>query len=151
MSCLVHSLFDMGAEYGCYASDITCSFPVGGKFSEKQKVIYNAVLKANLAVQAAMAPHVSWPEMHRLADRVHLEVSYRHDGFPFLNCKAILTRKVQELLAAGLLQGSVEEMLKVHLGSVFMPHGLGHQIGIDTHDVGGYPEVRMKGVQLNHA
>lgn len=58
--------------------------------------------------------------MHRLADRVHLE----------------------ELLKMGILTGSVEDMMKVHLGAVFMPHGLGHLLGIDVHDVGGYPEVR---------
>lgn len=60
--------------------------------------------------------------MHRLADRVHLE----------------------ELVKIGILIGCVEDMLKVHLGSVFMPHGLGHLLGIDVHDVGGYPEVRAK-------
>lgn len=57
--------------------------------------------------------------MHLLADRVHLTELKRH----------------------GLLQGDVEEMMKVRLGSVFMPHGLGHFLGVDTHDVGGYPEV----------
>lgn len=57
--------------------------------------------------------------MHRLADRVHLE----------------------ELVKIGILTGSVEDMMKVHMGSVFMPHGLGHLLGIDVHDVGGYPEV----------
>ncbi|KAM3625761.1 uncharacterized protein V6R79_017275 [Siganus canaliculatus] len=57
--------------------------------------------------------------MHRLADRVHLE----------------------ELVKIGILKGNVEDMLKVHLGAVFMPHGLGHLLGIDVHDVGGYPEV----------
>lgn len=62
---------------------------------------------------------VAWPEMHRLADRVHLE----------------------ELKKIGLLRGNVEDMVKVHLGAVFMPHGLGHFLGIDVHDVGGYPEV----------
>ena len=48
---------------------------------------------------------------------------------------------MQELLAHGLLKGDVDAMLDVHLGAVFMPHGLGHLMGIDTHDVGGYPEV----------
>ena len=60
--------------------------------------------------------------MHRLADRVHLE----------------------ELVKIGILKGSVDDMLKVHLGSVFMPHGLGHLLGIDVHDVGGYPEVKTE-------
>ena len=57
--------------------------------------------------------------MHLLADRVQLE----------------------ELKKLGLVQGDIDEMMKVRLGAVFMPHGLGHFMGIDTHDVGGYPEV----------
>ncbi|XP_036819723.1 xaa-Pro dipeptidase isoform X1 [Oncorhynchus mykiss] len=111
-------LFDMGGEYYCYSSDITCSFPANGKFSPDQKAIYEAVLKSSRAVMAAIKPEVKWTEMHRLADRVHLE----------------------ELVKIGILRGSVEDMLKVHMGSVFMPHGLGHLLGIDVHDVGGYPE-----------
>jgi len=50
------SLFDMGGEYCCFASDITCSYPVNGKFSEDQKIIYNAVLKASRAVMDAVKP-----------------------------------------------------------------------------------------------
>ncbi|XP_073706467.1 xaa-Pro dipeptidase-like [Garra rufa] len=111
-------LFDLGGEYYCYSSDITCSFPANGKFTADQKAIYEAVLKSSRAVMAAIKPGVKWTDMHRLADRVHLE----------------------ELLKIGILRGNVEEMLKVHLGSVFMPHGLGHLLGIDVHDVGGYPE-----------
>ena len=57
--------------------------------------------------------------MHLLAERVELE----------------------ELVKAGLLRGEVEAMMAVRLGAVFMPHGLGHFMGLDTHDVGGYPEV----------
>lgn len=53
---LFSSLFDMGGEYCCYASDITCSFPANGHFTDDQKIIYNAVLKANRAVMAAMKP-----------------------------------------------------------------------------------------------
>ena len=62
---------------------------------------------------------VPWPDMHRLSWRVLLE----------------------ELKAVGLLQGDVDEMMKIDLGAVFMPHGLGHLMGIDIHDVGGFPEV----------
>lgn len=111
-------LFDMGCEYYCYASDITCSFPANGKFTEQQKLIYEAVYKSSRAVMAAAKPGVSWVDMHKLADKTHLE----------------------ELKAGGLLQGNVEDMLKVHLGAVFMPHGLGHFMGCDVHDVGGYLE-----------
>uniref|UniRef100_A0A3B3ZVC1 Xaa-Pro dipeptidase n=1 Tax=Periophthalmus magnuspinnatus TaxID=409849 RepID=A0A3B3ZVC1_9GOBI len=111
-------LFDMGGEYHCYTSDITCSFPANGKFTADQKAIYEAVLKSSRSVMAAIKPGVKWTDMHRLADRVHLE----------------------ELVKIGILKGSVEDMMKVHMGSVFMPHGLGHLLGIDVHDVGGYPE-----------
>ena len=48
---------------------------------------------------------------------------------------------LKELKEAGILKGDVEEMMKVRLGAVFMPHGLGHLLGCDVHDVGGYPEV----------
>lgn len=109
-------LFDMGGEYYCYSSDITCSYPANGKFTEKQKGIYNAVLKSNRAVMKALKPGANWVDMHLLADRVHLE----------------------ELKKLGLLQGDIDEMMKVRLGAVFMPHGLGHMMGCDVHDVGGY-------------
>jgi Xaa-Pro aminopeptidase len=53
---LLFSLFDMGASYCGYTSDITCTFPVSGKFTKDQAVIYNAVLKANMAVMNAAKP-----------------------------------------------------------------------------------------------
>ncbi|CAB1339236.1 unnamed protein product [Coregonus sp. 'balchen'] len=64
---------------------------------------------------ALIKPEVKWTEMHRLADWV-----------------------LQELVKIGILRGSVEDMLKVHMGSVFMSHGLGH-----VHDVGSYPDVSV--------
>ncbi|KAM6153355.1 xaa-Pro dipeptidase [Erethizon dorsatum] len=111
-------LFDMGGEYYCFASDITCSFPANGKFTEDQKAIYEAVLRSCRAVMNAMKPGVWWPDMHRLADRIHLE----------------------ELTRIGILSGSVDAMVQAHMGAVFMPHGLGHFLGLDVHDVGGYPK-----------
>lgn len=109
-------LFDMGSEYYCYASDITCSFPANGSFTEVQKIIYNAVLNASRAVMRNVKPGVSWTDMHLLAERIQLEELKKH----------------------GLLVGDVEEMMQHRLGAIFMPHGLGHFMGIDTHDVGGY-------------
>lgn len=58
-------LFDMGAEYQCYASDITCSYPANGKFSSKYTPIYNAVLKAQIAVYDMAKPGVSWVDCHK--------------------------------------------------------------------------------------
>ena len=109
-------LCDMGAEYHGYAADITCTFPASGKFTPDQASVYNAVLSAHSTVISSMKPGVSWLDMHVLAER----------------------KILGGLKAAGFLRGEVEEMLKNNLGSIFMPHGLGHLLGIDTHDVGGY-------------
>jgi len=110
------ALLDMGAEYHCYASDITCSYPVNGRFTPDQTLVYEAVLNAQIAVIAAMKPGIPWTDMHRAAERAILE----------------------GLVKAGLLVGDVNEMIAADVGAIFMPHGLGHLIGIDTHDVGGY-------------
>mmetsp|Transcript_17496 Transcript_17496/g.31589 ORF Transcript_17496/g.31589 Transcript_17496/m.31589 type:complete len:479 (-) Transcript_17496:887-2323(-) len=109
-------LADMGcAAYG-YKSDITTTFPVGGKFTDKQRGIYEAVLSANRAVISQVRPGVQWTDMHLLADKV------------------ILTK----LAEIGIVQGDVDEMVHKRLGAVFLPHGLGHLLGLDCHDVGGY-------------
>jgi len=111
-------LLDMGAEYHCYCSDITCSFPASGKFTEDQKIIYGTVLSAQKAVMAAMKPGVNWEDMHRLANRVICE----------------------GMLKNGFCKGTVDELIDNHIGALFFPHGLGHMLGLDTHDVGGYPK-----------
>jgi Xaa-Pro dipeptidase len=111
-------LFDMGAEYCCYGADITRSFPVNGKFTQDQKEVYESVLAAQEAVMKAMKPGVAWAKMHRLANRVICEELKKH----------------------GFLKGEVDEMMKNYIGALFMPHGLGHFLGIDTHDPAGYPE-----------
>lgn len=56
-------LYDMGPAYNGYASDVTCSFPANGKFSNKQKTIYNAVLAARDAVFVAAKPGIRWTDM----------------------------------------------------------------------------------------
>ncbi|KAF5788555.1 putative xaa-Pro dipeptidase [Helianthus annuus] len=110
------ALLDMGAEFCFYGSDITCSYPVNGKFTSNQRLIYNAVLDAHDAVISSMKPGVNWVDMHKLAEKIVL----------------------QALKKGSLLVGDVDEMMVERLGSVFMPHGLGHLMGLDTHDVGGY-------------
>ena len=109
-------LMDMGAEYHCYAADITTTVPCGGKFSDDQKIIYEGVLAAHQAALAALKPGVSWTELQKLAERHILEA----------------------LVAGGFLVGDVDEMHAKRVSATFMPHGLGHLLGIDTHDVGGY-------------
>ncbi|XP_070503965.1 xaa-Pro dipeptidase [Chironomus tepperi] len=119
-------LFDMGANYFGYCADITCSYPANGKFTDDQKLVYNAVLEANLAVQREAKEGVNWVDMHLLANRVMLE----------------------KLKEGNLLKGDVDDMINVGLNYVFQPHGLGHLIGLDVHDVGGYlPNCPQKPVQ----
>jgi Xaa-Pro dipeptidase len=111
-------LMDMGGLAGGYVSDVTSTVPVNGKFTEKQKQIYDIVLNANLEVRKNAKPGVSWLDMHLLAEKV------------------ILTG----LRDLGLLSNefTVDEMLNNRVAYYFMPHGLGHLMGIDTHDAGGY-------------
>jgi len=112
-------LFDMGGEYYRFCSDITCSYPANGKFTDKQKLVYNAVLRSSLAVIDACKPGVSWRDMHLLANREML----------------------LGLIEAGIVQGNIDDMMAVNLaGRLFQPHGLGHFMGLDVHDVGGYLE-----------
>jgi Xaa-Pro dipeptidase len=112
-------LLDMGGEYHCYDADITCSFPANGKFTEKQKFIFETVQMCQERVMNAMKPNVPWIDMHTLSYRV------------------ILERFIQR----GILIDDIETMLlrENNIAAYFMPHGLGHMIGLDTHDVGGIP------------
>ncbi|XP_051159697.1 xaa-Pro dipeptidase isoform X3 [Leptopilina boulardi] len=109
-------LFDMGAIYCGYTADITCSFPANGVFTRDQKFIYEAVLSARDAVLREAKPGVLWTDMHLLANREML----------------------QALKNGGLLIGDVNEMIAAGLNEIFQPHGLGHLLGLDVHDVGGY-------------
>jgi Xaa-Pro dipeptidase len=126
-------LFDMGAEYFGYGSDVTCSFPANGIFTPQQRCIWEAVAKAQLTVYAMLRPGVSWVDCHLAAEASIL----------------------QSLVDIGLLllNGStITELVQRRLGAVFMPHGLGHFLGIDTHDVGGYlpgypTRIREPGLQ----
>lgn len=124
------ALLDMGAEYYCYCSDITCSYPVSRTFSPDQRFVYEIVLEAQKQILAAMKPGVAWPDMHRLMWRI------------------LLTG----LKAGDVLVGDVDAMLAAGLGAVFVPCGLGHLIGLDTHDVGGYlpgcpPRIQDNGIK----
>ncbi|KAK9722260.1 hypothetical protein K7432_002801 [Basidiobolus ranarum] len=111
-------LVDAGGEYHRYASDITRTYPVGGKYTDDAKTIYSIVLDMQKQVLDALKPGVKWEDMHRLASRIACE----------------------GLKKCGILKGDVDEMIAKFVPAAFYPHGLGHSIGIDTHDVGGYPK-----------
>eukprot|EP00288_Rhodomonas_lens_P014861 CAMPEP_0177695746 /NCGR_PEP_ID=MMETSP0484_2-20121128/3620_1 /TAXON_ID=354590 /ORGANISM="Rhodomonas lens, Strain RHODO" /LENGTH=533 /DNA_ID=CAMNT_0019206689 /DNA_START=117 /DNA_END=1717 /DNA_ORIENTATION=- len=112
-------LNDMGAEYYCYASDITCSFPVNGKFTPDQRALYATVLKAK--EKRGCVVDQAWDvlvDMHELAEKII----------------------ANGLVEMGVLTGDLDGIIEAQLPAVFMPHGLGHNLGLDTHDVGGYPK-----------
>lgn len=109
-------LIDAACEYEFYASDITRTFPVNGKFSPEQKALYNIVLDAQIAAIDAtrIGNHYKYP--HEVAVK-------------------ILT---QGLVDLGLLSGDVDELVESEAFRQFFMHGTGHWLGMDVHDVGAY-------------
>ncbi len=107
-------LMDAGAENLMnYSSDNTRTFPVNGKFTPKQKAIYEIVLKANVEGINACKPGIRYREIHKLA----------------------MTIITDGLKALGLMKGDTEAAVEAGATALFMPHGLGHQMGLDVHDM----------------
>jgi Xaa-Pro aminopeptidase len=112
-------VIDAGCESGLhYASDITRTVPVGGKFSQRQKEIYETVLNANLAATAAVKTGVPFREIHLLA----------------------ASEIVKGLKVLGIMKGDVQEAVNKGAHTLFFPHGLGHPMGLDVHDLEGLGE-----------
>lgn len=109
-------LVDAGCELDCYASDITRTFPVSGKFSEPQRLLYQLVLDAQHAAIDAVRPGNSWHAPHETAVKV-------------------LTRGLVKL---GLLKGQPAQLVRKEAYSKFYMHKTGHWLGMDVHDVGDY-------------
>ena len=106
-------LCDAGAEgLSYYCSDHTRTYPVSGKFSQKQKDIYNIVLAAHDRVAAMIAPHMPYMDIHNTALRIEAE----------------------GLISLGLMRGTAEDAVAAGAMTLFMPHGLGHGMGLDVHD-----------------
>lgn len=111
-------LIDAGCELDGYASDITRTWPVNGRFSAAQRDCYELVLQAQHAACAAVRPGAHWNEPHEAA--VHV--------------------LAQGMLDLGLLQGSLDSVLESRAYSRFYMHRTGHWLGLDVHDVGEYRE-----------
>ncbi|MCQ4348810.1 Xaa-Pro aminopeptidase [Pseudomonas stutzeri] len=109
-------LIDAGCELDCYASDITRTFPVGGRFSPEQKAIYELVLAAQAAAIAEVAPGRHWNQAHEASVRVI----------------------VAGLVELGLLAGEVDQLIECEAYKPFYMHRAGHWLGMDVHDVGDY-------------
>lgn len=109
-------LIDAGCEIDCYASDITRTFPVNGRFSVEQRAIYELVLAAQAAACAEIAPGKHWNQAHEASVRT-------------------ITAGLVEL---GLLAGEVEALIAAEAYKPFYMHRAGHWLGMDVHDVGNY-------------
>ena len=107
-------LCDCGAESLMhYASDHTRTTPVGGKFSTRQREIYEIVLATNNAAMNTAKPGLTYQQVHLMA------------------CKVI----AEGLINLGIMKGNAEEAVHAGAHALFMPHGLGHMIGLDVHDM----------------
>ena len=110
-------LIDAAGEYDCYAADITRTFPISGTFTKDSRALYDLVLRMQQECTEMLTADVLWDDVHAHAHRVAI------DG----------------LLALGVLKGDKNEIFDKRISTAFFPHGLGHYLGMDTHDVGGHP------------
>jgi len=113
-------LVDAGAEYQGYASDITRTFPVNGKFSPPQREIYDIVL---MALNSALT-------LYRPGVTIHQVMA------------AVIKIKIEGLIKLGLLQGELDKLIESKAHLPFFMHGLSHWLGLDVHDVGDYGNNR---------
>ena len=112
-------VIDAGCENDLhYSSDITRTVPVGGKFNDRQRGIYEVVLRANLAAINAVKPGVPFRDIHMLA----------------------ATEIARGLIALGIMKGEPAEAAQKGAHTLFFPHGLGHPLGLDVHDLEGLGE-----------
>ena len=109
-------LLDAGAEYKGYASDITRTFPINGRYTPAQRDIYDLVLKAQMACVEMVRPGTTHDQLKQHSIEVLTE----------------------GMVGLGLLEGKTEELIKEKKYEKFYMHGLGHMLGIDVHDVGSY-------------
>jgi Xaa-Pro aminopeptidase len=109
-------LVDAGCEYGYYASDITRTYPVNGRYTPEQRAVYEVVLEAQQAAIGKVKPGNHWNEPHDAAVR------------------AI----TQGLVRIGLLRGSLPALIRSGAYKKYFMHRTGHWLGMDVHDVGDY-------------
>ena len=112
-------VIDAGAESnGHYASDFTRTYPTSGKFTAKQREIYQIVCDCNEFAFSMTRPGISYREVHLKTMHLMLE----------------------ELRALDIVRGDVQDMVEAGIAGLFMPHGLGHNMGLDVHDMEDYGE-----------
>ena len=107
-------VIDAGAESNLhYASDFTRTYPTGGRFTQKQREVYEIVWQCNELAFSLTRPGVAYRDIHLATAR----------------------RMLEGLSALGLVQGDLDEMVALGIAGLFQPHGLGHNMGLDVHDM----------------
>jgi len=119
-------LIDAGCEFEYYASDITRTIPVNGKFNEPQKELYNMVLNVELEIIEMVKPNIMRSDLQKEA--------------------IILLTK--GMLSLGILNGSLKSLIKKEAYKKYYPHGIGHWMGIDVHDESPYRYKNGKEIAL---
>ena len=123
---------DAGGEYQLYASDVTRTFPISGSWpSEEAQAIYEIVQEMQESCIARLKPGVKMYDLHVLAHQI----------------------AIKGLLKLGILKGDPDEIYQLGTSSAFYPHGLGHHVGLEVHDVLGLPIIRYveDGLVLDNA
>ena len=127
-------LLDTGCENAMhYAGDLTTTMPVGKKFTEQQRTVCNILRTAHLAAVNALRPGIEFRDVHNI----------------------VLTEIAKGMTDLGLMKGNPEEAARAGAACMFLPHGLGHMMGLDVHDMEnlgevnvGYEEGRTKSTQF---
>ena len=119
-------LIDAGCEYEYYASDITRTIPVNGKFTKPQVELYNMVLKVQLKIISMIKPNVLRSDLHKKSEELLC------DG----------------MIKLGILKGKRKKLIKKQAHKKYYPHGIGHWMGIDVHDESPYKYADGKEIPL---
>lgn len=122
-------LVDAAAEWGCYCADVTRTMPLSGTFNQESRGIYEAVLRMQKECLLMIRGGVLWENVHIRAHEV----------------------AVEELLRLGILEGGTKkDFVESGISVAFFPHGLGHYLGMDTHDTGGNPNYEDKDPEFRY-
>lgn len=119
-------LIDAGCEHNYYASDITRTIPVNGRYTQPQKELYNLVLYTQLKIINMIKPGVKRTHLQEIAEKM-------------------LTKGMVEL---GILKGDYKKLIKQQKHKRYYPHGIGHWMGIDVHDPAPYKDTKNQEIPL---
>jgi Xaa-Pro aminopeptidase len=119
-------LIDAGCEYDYYASDITRTIPVNGKFTQAQKELYSMILSVEKEIIRMVKAGVMRTDLHTKSEE--------------LLCEG--------LISLGILKGDVKKLIKKKKLKKYYPHGIGHWMGLDVHDTGPYKDTKGKEIPL---